>query len=270
MKEEGLRYNQGKRRLDLVPTSFVDGVADVLGFGAQKYSDNNWRKGMKWSSVVASLKRHLAAFEKGEDYDPESGLLHIDHVGCNLAFLKEYYKIAPQFDDRLHGYLNRPKIGLDIDEVICDWVGAWIKEFDLHVPTSWFFDYQIVDRFKQLEKEGRLDDFYLNLQPKIKAEDIPFEPHCYVTSRPVSTEVTMKWLEKNKFQTRPVITVPIGTSKVEKIKEAGVDIFVDDRYENFVELNNAGICTYLFDAPHNQRYDVGYKRIKSLKELAWT
>jgi len=46
-----------------------------------------------------------------------------------------------------------------------------------------------------------------------------------------------------------------------------VEAYVDDRFENFVELNNAGICCFLFDAPHNTRYDVGYKRIKSLSEL---
>ena len=43
--------------------------------------------------------------------------------------------------------------------------------------------------------------------------------------------------------------------------------FVDDKFENFVELNKNGICCFLMDAPHNQRYDVGHKRIKSLKEL---
>ena len=62
-------------------------------------------------------------------------------------------------------------------------------------------------------------------------------------------------------------TVEVGHSKVDIIKESGIEIFVDDRFDNFVELNKAGICCYLFDAPHNRRYDVGYKRIKSLKEL---
>lgn len=62
-------------------------------------------------------------------------------------------------------------------------------------------------------------------------------------------------------------TVDLGKSKVKVIQESGCDIFVDDRFENFVEINKAGICCYLYDAPHNQRYDVGHKRIYSLKEL---
>ncbi len=36
---------------------------------------------------------------------------------------------------------------------------------------------------------------------------------------------------------------------------------------NFRDLNNAGIFTYLFDCKHNQRYDVGAKRIYSLSEI---
>jgi uncharacterized HAD superfamily protein len=65
----------------------------------------------------------------------------------------------------------------------------------------------------------------------------------------------------------PVYCVPYNASKVEIAKESGIDIFVDDRFENFVELNSAGICCYLFDAPHNRRYDVGHKRLYSLKDL---
>ena len=65
----------------------------------------------------------------------------------------------------------------------------------------------------------------------------------------------------------PVYSVGINKTKVEVAKESGIDIYVDDRYENFVELTNAGIFTYLFDAPHNRRYDVGFRRIKNLKEI---
>jgi len=54
---------------------------------------------------------------------------------------------------------------------------------------------------------------------------------------------------------------------VDVAMKSGIEIYVDDRYENFVELNNAGICCFLFDAPHNRRYQVGFKRIYSLSEL---
>jgi uncharacterized HAD superfamily protein len=83
----------------------------------------------------------------------------------------------------------------------------------------------------------------------------------------VDSAVTERWLAANGFPAVKVYTVGLTESKVDVIKSAGVDIFVDDRYENFVELNNAGICTFLMDANHNKRYEVGYKRSKSLRGL---
>jgi uncharacterized HAD superfamily protein len=235
--------------------------------GAEKYAPRNWEKGMAWSKVVASLKRHLSAFEKGEDYDSETGLLHIDHLQCNAHFLSAYYKIAPQYDDRQHTYLQHKRIGLDIDEVLCNWVEAWCTKFNYKIPEVWFFSYKNKEHFKHLSESGELNEFYLNLEPKIDPNTIPFEPHCYITSRSIPDEITKLWLQKNGFPAVPVISVGFGESKVNAAIESGVDLFVDDSYRNFVELNNAGICTYLYDCLHNKRYNVGYKRIYNLNEL---
>jgi len=262
--DSGIRFNQGKLRYDLIHPVAQQGLVEVLSFGATKYEARNWEKGLSWSSTIASMKRHLAAIERGEDFDLESGLKHIDHLQCNAHFLSAYYKIAPQFDDRRHNYLNRPKIGLDIDEVLADWVGHWTKHHSQEVPETWNFDRDIKAKFDSLKDDK---DFWLSIPVKTKPSDINFEPHCYITSRSIPKEWTEEWIDKNGFPTMPVYSVGFGESKVEVAKKSGIDIFVDDRYENFVELNNGGICTYLFDAPHNQRYDVGYKRIKSLKEL---
>lgn len=268
---EGLRYNTGKVRYDLVPAFAQEQYAKVLTVGAEKYADRNWELGMKWSKVVASLERHLQAIKRGEDYDAETGLLHSAHVMCNAAFLTEYYKIYPQGDDRPHHYHRIPKIGLDIDEVLCDWVGGWQKCFGKHNtvddrPTFWNFDYSTGDRFKKIPKD-ELEQIYINLPARISPSDIPFEPHCYITSRSVPVELTKQWLQKHGFATAPVYSIGLGESKIEVAKQSGLEIYVDDRFDNFVELNNAGIFTYLMDAPHNQRYNVGFKRIKSLKEI---
>jgi len=294
----GLRFNEGKLRLDLVDPIAIEGLAKVLTYGAEKYTikdengkilttgANNWRSGLKWSEVIASLKRHLAAIERGEDIDQDlencdsckNGIFcknhsqqkHIDHLMCNAMFLSNYYHTHPEMDDRKHKYLNVPKIGLDIDEVLCDWFSAWIKFYDMKVPTSWFFDDQIGKRFEQMKNDGILDKFYLDLKPKVSPEEIPFEPHCYITSRPISTEITKQWLNLHGFPSAEVYTVGSGESKVDIAKKAGVEVFVDDRFENFRDLNKAGICCFLFDAPHNQRYkNIGYKRIKKLNELPW-
>lgn len=267
MKEKGLRFNTGKQRFDLQHPVATAGMVRVMTNGSIKYAPRNWENGISWSDCIASLKRHLAAFEAGIDYDEETGELHIDHIQCNAHFLSAFYKIAPDFDDRIHVITPKKKIGLDIDEVLCDWVGGWTERYEMPIPTSWSFDPDIKTRFEIMEKNNELHDFYMNLQPKCLPTDIPFEPHCYITSRPVSTETTIAWLLKHGFPMRPVITVPMGTSKLNAAISSGIDWFVDDSYGNYEELNRNKICCFLFDAPHNQRYNVGYKRIKSLKEL---
>lgn len=265
MKTEGLRFNTGKTRHDLVPDFAQEQYARVLTKGAEKYAERNWEKGMAWSKVISSLERHLRKLKMGEDYDEETGLLHSAHIMCNAAFITEYYRIYPQGDDR--PMKPEHKIGLDIDEVICDWLGGWTERYKLPVPRSWYFHRGILDEFDKMKADGTINDFYLNLKPKISPDEIPFEPHCYITSRPVDVSVTIEWLDKHGFPTRPVYCVGSGQSKVKVAKDAGIDIFVDDRYENFTELNAAGIFTYLMDAPHNQRYHVGHRRIYSLHEI---
>ena len=267
MIEQGKRFNAGKTRHDLVPAFAQEEYAKVLTMGANKYGDNNWQKGMKWSKVIASLKRHIAAIESGEDYDKESNLLHAAHVMCNAAFLTEYYKIFPQGDDRQHSYLRNIKIGLDIDEVLCGWVEAWTSKFGYPIPNHWHFSYNNKEHFESFS-EQELNDFYLNIPAKLNSADLPFEPHCYITSRSVPVDLTKQWLQLHQFPTVKVYSIGFNKSKVEVAKESGVDIFVDDAYHNFVELNNAGICTYLLTAPHNIKYNVGHKRVGSLKELA--
>jgi len=266
-KEKGLRFNAGKDRHDLIPQGPIDLLAKVLTKGAEKYAPRNWELGMAWSKVTASLKRHLAAIERGEDYDPESGLLHAGHVLCNAVFLAEYYRTHPELDDRPHKYLNHKRIGLDIDDVIADFVPGFCEKFGFSTPESWCFSYEFFDKMHEMFESDTAEEFYMNLKPAVDPNDIPFEPTAYVTARSVPIEWTKRWIEKNGFPTSPVVSVPFNQSKVEAIKELRLDYFIDDRYENFAELNGAGICCFLWDKPHNRRYDVGYKRIFSFEDF---
>ena len=52
--EEGKKFDEGKVRVDLIPTESLFAVAEVLTFGASKYGEHNWRKGMAWSRLYAA------------------------------------------------------------------------------------------------------------------------------------------------------------------------------------------------------------------------
>lgn len=272
MQDQGLRFNTGKTRYDLVPAFAQEQYAKVLTKGAEKYAERNWEKGMRWSKVLASLERHLAAIKNGEDIDPETGMLHSAHVMCNAAFLTEYYKIYPQGDDRPHHYLGKRKIGLDIDGVLADFDTAWqeravamgLKDESTIAPAeSWNISYA----FSAMWPEVLADkEFWLSLKPMVDPRSLPFEPSFYVTARGIPNEWTEEWLEKHGFACQPVYST--SGCKLEKVKELAPDIFVDDNWDNFVKLNRAGICTYLLDQPHNRRYNVGYKRLMSLTDLS--
>jgi 5'(3')-deoxyribonucleotidase len=250
----GLRFNTGKTRYDLIPAFAQEQYARVLSKGAEKYADRNWEKGMPWSKVAASLERHLYAFKRGEDYDPETGLLHMAHVMCNAAFLTEYYKIFPKGDDRIPGWMRQKRIGMDIDDVLASFLSAFSRRFDMKQPENWNFQ-EIVDHYDDLE-----DHFFENLGSVIHPTDLGFEPTVYITSRPEKLrEPTEKWLFKlNKYPLAPVI---FTTDKAAICAELNLDAFVDDKFDSFVKINKAGTLCYLFDAPHNRKYDVGHKRI---------
>jgi hypothetical protein len=99
MSKEGVKHDQDKPMLNLIDPQAIEGLAAVLTFGAKKYAADNWRGGINNSRLIASLLRHLFAIMRGEYIDPESGLPHIDHVGCNWMFLSNNLKNRPDLND---------------------------------------------------------------------------------------------------------------------------------------------------------------------------
>lgn len=95
-----VKHDGEKVRLDLIDPLAIEGLAKVLTFGARKYAPNNWRYGLAYGRLIAAMLRHLFAIMRGEDTDPESGLPHIDHVGCCWMFLSHMMKTRPDLDDR--------------------------------------------------------------------------------------------------------------------------------------------------------------------------
>lgn len=98
--KEGVRFDNGKAPMHLVPWEMVLFLAKIYQMGAAKYAPRNWEKGMAWSRVFNSLMRHSIAFWIGEDNDPESKLHHMLHVIWNATTLFMYSIWYPKLDDR--------------------------------------------------------------------------------------------------------------------------------------------------------------------------
>jgi hypothetical protein len=100
--EQPQKHDQQKTRLELIPPEFLEGVGKVLTFGAKKYAAGNWASGdgFDWSRLYGALLRHMMAWANGEDVDPESGLSHLYHAGCMLAFLAAHVERGMGTDDR--------------------------------------------------------------------------------------------------------------------------------------------------------------------------
>lgn len=98
---KGLRFDDGKISVDLLAPVALEGTAMILTIGAVKYARHNWTRGMLWSKVIGPLLRHLLRFMAGEDYDKETGLPHVHHMGCNIMFLQYYFENKVGVDDRL-------------------------------------------------------------------------------------------------------------------------------------------------------------------------
>jgi hypothetical protein len=95
-----LKSDSEKLRMDLIEPLFIEGVAAVLTFGAKKYDEHNWRRGLTYSRLLGAIMRHTNAIAKGEDNDPETGLLHAYHIATSCMFL---------------GYFQEKDFGVDLD-----------------------------------------------------------------------------------------------------------------------------------------------------------
>ena len=96
----GIRLDDGKVRLDLIPPEWIWALGQVLTSGAAKYAERNWELGMKWGRVIGPLLRHTMKFICGERYDPETGNHHMAMAAWNCLALMSYDLRKIGEDDR--------------------------------------------------------------------------------------------------------------------------------------------------------------------------
>lgn len=102
------KSDNGKPTLSWVPPAIIRAVERVRAFGNRKYHDpNNWRQVEPQRYWEAFLRHTLAAWWNYRKRDPESGLMHIEHCACNLAFLLQF--IEEENDDNRASKTTAPR-----------------------------------------------------------------------------------------------------------------------------------------------------------------
>ncbi len=100
----GWKADENKTRFDLIAPDCEKALAEVLTFGANKYDDRNWEKGINFGRVYAALHRHLNSFWSRENLDDETGMLHLAHAYTCVHFLL-HYQLG---QDKYKKFDNRP------------------------------------------------------------------------------------------------------------------------------------------------------------------
>ena len=93
---ETAKQTTGKLDLTTVPPAIIESVARVREYAiTHKYKDpDNWRC-VPWEEYWSAMLRHMTAMMRDPmSYDDESGLLHLEHVACNAAFILELWEGA--------------------------------------------------------------------------------------------------------------------------------------------------------------------------------
>ena len=97
VNKQEAKADNGKLRPTLVPPSLVVAVAKVRMFGTAKYgSPDNWKQ-VEPQRYRDALYRHFMKYlDDPDSVDDESGLKHLWHMACNIAFLCEMEKGSDQ------------------------------------------------------------------------------------------------------------------------------------------------------------------------------
>ncbi|NJO63984.1 MAG: hypothetical protein HC836_39145 [Richelia sp. RM2_1_2] len=184
----GARDNKDKPRFDLIPADMERIKALIYTLGSIKYEDRNWEKGMKFSTILASLRRHVNALERGEDIDPDTGIAHFGSVIVNAEMLGTMMQQHPELDDRPKFWQKEKRIALDIDGVLADFYGAFVQEArdrGIGSPDGmyenqfhWSLAYSHNPLWELIHKDDTsIEDFFVNKVKPLPVE-VPFEPIC--------------------------------------------------------------------------------------------
>ena len=91
--DQSIKTDAGKLRFTLVPRQIIYGIAQVREYGVDKYGNNDsWKRVEVERYRDAAFRHWFAYLDDPAGVDAESGLPHLWHLACNIAFLCELEK----------------------------------------------------------------------------------------------------------------------------------------------------------------------------------
>jgi hypothetical protein len=246
------------QRFDLIPANAMAGIARVFNQGLDEgHKEEGW-KHADVKFLLNKLKEKLNEFERMRDLDDDS-LYNIDKVAAYAMMLHDVIATNPQNDNRFDVVSKIPRVALDVDDVVADFLGGYREATGDTTNPYWSSSYKIRENLEILKEDK---DFWVNLKVLHRPN---FEPVCYISSRSIPVEWTQEFIQKNGLPCAPVYHVPWNESKVEFLIKNHIDVLVDDKIANFQEAMRAGVFCYLMNAPHNEWFDAKNRRIYNLE-----
>lgn len=94
-QEDTRKSDKGKTKYQFLMRDLavqVEGMCKILTRGEERYSARSWMESTKPLAYLDACYRHIAAWNKGERLDSDSGQSHLLHAAINLMFLDWFDK----------------------------------------------------------------------------------------------------------------------------------------------------------------------------------
>lgn len=90
---QDIKADAGKPQLTLVPRQIIFDIARIREYGLKKYGEKeSWKRVEIERYRDATFRHFMAYLDDPHGVDEESGLPHLSHLACNIAFLCELEK----------------------------------------------------------------------------------------------------------------------------------------------------------------------------------
>lgn len=96
------KHDKGKPKLLQVPVEAITAISEIMDYGSNKYGANSWQQ-VEIERYLQAGVRHIYAIQEKDEQgrmtfnlgkkDEESGIEHLKHALCNLAYAVALYEM---------------------------------------------------------------------------------------------------------------------------------------------------------------------------------